>query len=56
MKVKEIRQLRWDTWKTIFKIIKSTQESEIASHDYFLLKNWSQIISNSILEETKNLK
>jgi len=55
MKIEEIRKLRWDTWKTIFKIIKSSPESEIASHDYFLLKNWAEQISNSILKEVKYL-
>ncbi len=56
IQIKEIRELRWDTWKTIFKIINSTEESTIASHDYFLWIYWAQIISNSILEEIKKLK
>ena len=56
MEVKEIRELRWDTWKTIFKIIKSSELSLIASHDYFLWEQWGQEISDSILTEIKKIK
>lgn len=56
IQVKKLRELRWDTWKTIFKIIKSSELSLIASHDYFLWEEWWQEISDSILTETKNIR
>ena len=49
--VKRLRELRLDTWKTIFKILESSFETKISSHDAFLqILSW-QIISDIISKE-----
>ena len=51
-KVKEIREKRWDIWKTIIEIIESNSETKKAWHDTFLWEKSMQKISNKI---TKNI-
>ena len=49
--VKKLRELRWDTGETIFKILDSSFETIISSHDAFLqVLSW-QLISDMILDE-----
>lgn len=52
LKVKNIREKRWDIWKTIIEIINSDEETKKAWHDSFLWEWSMQNISNKI---TKNL-
>lgn len=52
LQVKDIREKRWDIWKTVIEIINSNSETKKAWHDSFLWEWSMQNISDKI---TKNL-